>query len=406
MEKKLQYLLIYIVLLFHRSQITNWYEDKLLIIALLLSLFIIIYYNMKLNIKVLIGIGILAILQLIICVYTNNSLSIPSVLNTIILCIITYISIEFNKEEFLNRLVKTIVFLAAVSLIGFIVWNSPLESILVKIVPTISNGVDYYGTTYGGVLYHHIPNYYRNVGIYREPGLYQIVLSVGLFIVLYFNNIKLKRAKRIVYSIILILTLITAQSTTGYISLIILLLGYLIVGNDIYIKRIVSMACLSIVVATALVFAIQGQDNFIQKNLFSKIQINKYSGGFKDGTGRARTIMMKIDFDVLKEKPLGLGYDDYLQRWKSKKYTLHETSSAVGLSIMLCVYGVIVGTIIVMMCPIFMILRIKNIGKALILVAVYFNTILAQPTIFFPIFMMFLFLYDLDERGYYESCSI
>ena len=65
----------------------------------------------------------------------------------------------------------------------------------------------------------------RNVGIFTEPGIYQMILNTALCVLLFFADkvhIKEKTKKR--YTVILVLTVLTTQSTTGYFAIAFLFL--------------------------------------------------------------------------------------------------------------------------------------------------------------------------------------
>ena len=68
------------------------------------------------------------------------------------------------------------------------------------------------------------PNYLRNLGIFREPGVYQIFLNFALMFELYFNSTMGIRFRRI---LVFIATILSTFSVPGYLAGLLLILGYL-----------------------------------------------------------------------------------------------------------------------------------------------------------------------------------
>lgn len=68
----------------------------------------------------------------------------------------------------------------------------------------------------------------RNNGIFNEPGLYQMVLNTALYFTMFFpEQLKCGAKKQERYMLILIIAIVTCQSTTGYLSLGAIIVGYL-----------------------------------------------------------------------------------------------------------------------------------------------------------------------------------
>lgn len=79
-----------------------------------------------------------------------------------------------------------------------------------------------------------VQHQHRNCGPFGEPGQYQCILSAALFFTLFHLN-KVTPQYRIWAMIVFVFTIITTQSTTGYISLVVIITAYYIHCN---IKRL------------------------------------------------------------------------------------------------------------------------------------------------------------------------
>ena len=119
---------------------------------------------------------------------------------------------------------------------------------------------------------------YRNWGPFVEPGIYQTYLIIGI-VFLMFDKPDIKRTKLCLG--ILIFTLITTFSTTGFISIPFILLAYILNSKNTssaIVKRI-----LLLLLATGVVFW------FINSEFFDLVVSNKFDN--IEDTGRTPTII-------------------------------------------------------------------------------------------------------------------
>lgn len=139
---------------------------------------------------------------------------------------------NMTLQEFKQKYVEIIVLEAVISLICFL-W----ADILGKTLPfqhwetgTVGsfNLTFYYTIGWGN-----IPKLGRNAGIFNEPGSHQIFLNFAiLFLVSDVEQLGFKKKKYIISMIVLVLSVLTTQSTTGYMCLILVLLSVQFMKND------------------------------------------------------------------------------------------------------------------------------------------------------------------------------
>lgn len=132
------------------------------------------------------------------------------------------ITLNYSFHDYVCAFEKVVIFLACYSLVVYLLcYISPG---LVRYFPLITNvsGFEYYfvgpcivsAKTLGNEII-------KNLGIFREPGVYQIYLIIALCIHLfYFNKLNIKNTT------IFILTVLTTLSTAGFICVILCLLVY------------------------------------------------------------------------------------------------------------------------------------------------------------------------------------
>ncbi len=178
----------------------------------------------------------------------------------------------FTFEEYIRGYIYALLFFSIISLVGLYI-----------IMPmVIVNGYDFFPTVYNRFnvpmvdmgLFYAIKRsgIQRNYGIFREPGVYQFFLLVGisaeLFLVKRQNNIK----KYIVA--IFIITILSTISTTGLISLMLIFISYMFnkSGNKAFMKFMkMSLLILGIYLTIRFIFP----DYYMYLKLFTFEKFSK-----------------------------------------------------------------------------------------------------------------------------------
>ena len=135
-------------------------------------------------------------------------------------------------------------------------------------------------------------DYFRNFGIFYEPGIFQFYLNTALLIELFLNKkIKVFRV------LVLTVAVITTLSTNGYISIVLVFFAYglsVILGsknrNKIH-RKIGFLALLSVI---AIIFVILIDKGVIGSRVFMKFSSTKTSGSYYDRTNAISYAISKI----------------------------------------------------------------------------------------------------------------
>lgn len=163
--------------------------------------------------------------------------------------------------------------------------------------------------------------YYRNFGIFREPGVYAIFLCIAIiFILLYKDEFPQKTFTCVLF--VLIGTLISTFSTTSYIALFMIIIWYGLINRQLETKYVIA-AFLTIIILMWL------SDNYIA-NPLEKLSSNSSSMQY-----RMETIITGIE--LMTEKPFGYGILRGINAMSSnfglKNY--HNTSTWVAIGVYL-----------------------------------------------------------------------
>ena len=384
-----QYWIICLIIYAHSSILSYIYKDVFIIVSLLTSAWYILKYNNRIReiqnkflSRNTILLGVALILTVLV---TYGNLSINSVFNILSSFFLILAAILIDRKKFIIRFVKTVVFFAGISIIIYILCEIGFSNIYSSISHYNGNLSGYQmESSYGLILYHLLGNNPRNIGIFMEPGVYQIVLNTALFLLL-FRCHNLAVRKKLKYLVVLIITNITAMSTAGYFTTLIIILTYLLKKQSDYKERRLKKLILSLILVLLILSMVLGFNEVIYKVIFSKILNSSGKIDLTISTGYARIASLGTDFKMILHNPLGYGFDQYGLLWKSfNTYDVFDTSSVVGLTGFACSCGVVSAIIILRFYFKGMLKFSTSIMERICSVLLFFIYTCTQPILWFP----------------------
>lgn len=403
------YFLIFIMLSFQGSLWFRQYNNIFVVGAILLG---ILVYSQRLS-KVpqhYILFLILLLLSLFFEIFiTNGGVSLSSVGSIMSRFMIVLAAFYWDEEKFPERFVKISILFATFSLVCFgieIVSPEILKMFMSPHVETVTNYWKTYNVTYySNLIFAFTENSIRNLGIYHEPGLYQIVLNTTLYLLLFKKDrLNISRSRYYRYLIITIASIITCMSTTGYIGMIVLFLIYFLFMKNNSESNIKWLGLGGIIGFIFYCF-FSGENNIIYKTIISKVTNASGEFDLSVSTGHSRIMSLLADIQVFKEHPFGIGYLNYNDTWKSNLLdeTISDVSSCVGLTQILAILGIGV-TVLILGYYVFLMLRNLTGVERISFILMFLNTCLAQPQVWFPAMIVLLLINEktrcIDEEMY------
>ena len=397
----IQYLIIYILLLVQGTAFESNHHDFFQIVIFFLG--ISYCYKRTVSKSTLSKIMVIALSLLVSCIVTQGSMTLGSIITLINTFLIVMCAYKLCPEKIAERAVKLICLFSLLSLVFYTAQMLNPEFLRRISIPYTYNTGDQYwqnGSRVDLVIYFNFLFSYnpyaqrlRNCGIFTEPGVYAMVLTAALFLLLYNKDkFEMKSFKR--YLIILIVTMVSVQSAMGFICLAIIFAYVLMnkrenMGN---IKKVLILAG----VAVLLVSIYQGTESIIYRNLLSKIyDFDASAVDLSVSTGKSRLESIRADMSIALQNPFGVGYRDYTPLWNSIKENIPDRASCVGLTKNFAVFGFIpVIYTLVYYCNVF---RNKNkmlsVCYCICLIIIY----LSQPNLYSPILMLVSYMADKIE---------
>ena len=285
---------------------------------------------------------ILVVSMLCTFLVTFGEMYITIVVSVIGRIVIVVAAVTVNPQEFLVRFIRTVSFLAIISLFifcGYFIGGIQFWSFIAGKLPVVRSASYTIGAQYGSFLL--CFNYFdptRNSYIFGEPGEYQVVLSAALFLLLFSNhNLGEKERKR--HMAVLIITMISTQSTSGYFSMIGLLFFWVI---ERVCNQTLSVNQLQkILILGGVAFIVLGyfgvDDYFVSKVLTEKVIDEAGQVNFNQGTASARwegfILLGKYILDHPLDCILGIGYGG--------RVASHAITSCNGLTNTIADFGIV-----------------------------------------------------------------
>ncbi len=325
----------------------------------------------------------------------SGGIGIYSIVDIVLPLFVLNIAVNFDKKLFLTRFVKLSIVFFSISLIMFLIqlinrdfYSLPIfQRYYSQTLGTVPWETDYYGN--GFLLFSTYDIHpTRNCGIFTEPGVYQINIISCLSVLLFFyKDLLLSRKKINLFILISLLTLITCQSTTGFLALIVLLLVYAIFfkHKNKKIARYILSVSIFLFFFIIIDYYFKGEKSIIYTNFISKLFVDGKIN-FDSGTGQYRIGTLEIALNSMIKNPFGIGYDQF-------NLMNVSTNAGAGYFVFGAVYGII-PFIILFAWMVYPYILKKKYMFLLLFLLLFFNTSMAQTYFFYPgLFIISYYIY-------------
>lgn len=401
-----QYSLIYLMIIWETTYLYRLYIKPILIVPTLILLAAIVC-NGKLRDDRAILMSVYLLFAVIFMRLYQGGVGLETWLRWSALIAITVIAIRVDLENFIVRFLNITYVLAGISIIGWLV-TQVNYSLVQKVLPftfflgrNIFTGVSAYihGLFLFSVNEWHIT---RNLSIFSEPGIYQMLLNSAVFIILFmekYYDVPKKRLNRML--VVLLLAIATCQSTTGYIGILVIVLGYLFEKNSVQQRKYQILGIILVgLIALILDYSIRGSESLINTVVLEKLFTeDSFAIDLEASTGKYRWGTILICLNSMLSKPLGIGYDNL-------RVLMLEEEGLVAAQIMCTGAAMGVCTFVVILWWIFKpVLKMNtSIIFKVVYVFLYFNSALAQSSELYGVLIMIpLFLHYMKRQEYYNT---
>ncbi len=321
------YLVLYVMLLIPGScAVAKYLNANMVFVAVLALHVFLILLSPKFRGVYVLFIELLLLVTIMFVRARTGGAGITSWLRFAAILSITYIAIRMDKQMFFTRFIRIVAIFAIISNVFWAIFC--VSPSLVNAWPAITFWTQDMGTGKWAVslhgkglwLYSYLEVHpTRNCGFYTEPGVYQIVLNAALIVLLFWRD-KLRditSRQYYLYLTIVIITILTCQSTTGYISMAIILTLYLVKvqhGRESSKIRLGLVIGVAVAIIAAIVdYSWRGTESVLYQQVIYKFfgDSGETSLNLSEGTGRARIGTIEVSLQAILQDPLGVGTDQF-----------------------------------------------------------------------------------------------
>lgn len=402
----LQYILIYLMFLGNRNGLLVWmYRENGWPVAIgifILCFGVCIFIKGALNKRLLYFMAALLAIFGIVFI-TTRGIGLYTYFDIIAWPLLLYVAYNIEHKGFIEKYINVVVIFAFISVLCFIFQQINLDGLLEVLGTPYSDLKFLY---YGKWFYTYTAGHaYRNMGMYTEPGLYQIVLNSSLFILLYTSkNLEISRKKQIIYILILVVTCFTTLSTTGLLTMAIIVLGAFW-NREVKLKK--QLAFL-LVVSIAFLFYNYikwGDESIVEIYIINKLQttgMNQVASQAHLSSGNARFMAFLVAAKCIISYPLGAGYYNYIYTAATMGY---PDIAGNGIAFYCSVLGML-GLILIIYQVIMPAWKFRQSNNAFIIfVIVYILYTTSQEYLVIPAMLIipYAFRYQFEQtvlRGY------
>lgn len=343
-KKISHYVLIYILIAFQGAPILNLLGTHIFFgLCIILSVAFILREK-RISKNYFLYFSGLALLLFFTMVRTNAQLSVGTTLSILSRFLFVYLAVQYDKSNFLTRFLKIMYILAIISLFQFVLIELFGVSIFAPFYTKLYYNNNSYGLIFIRVVLHQLG---RNSGIFGEPGQYQILLSTALYFLIT-GECRLEKKQKKAYFIVFLITLITAQSTAGFIAIAMIII-YVLLENKANYPKSFKVIGIIICVILGVFIAIGGDDSFIYRYFINKVFDSQGNIDLSQSSGSARTDSITEIINVIKNDPSaiwGIGYSGVEAAGVETCAGLFTLLLMIGLPAMIWLFGGMLYTLI------------------------------------------------------------
>lgn len=359
-----------------------WNIIIFILISIITIFSLFLFKGILLNIK-----NLLIVLVLLINIYLTalfNS-DFRNGYLVITMCIIGayFISTIYRQDEFIENYIKILVFLSVYSIIATYI-IVPIATQFM-IFPSIINehGVIYLNMGFATPIVN--SGFYRNTGLYIEPGMFQVFLTYALIFELFLVNRKIKFFNTLALS----LGSITTFSPVGYIALLLLIIAYFINNKERKTVKNIKKTILSFVLIIFLLFL------FIIKvpNVYDAALsgINKLVNKESSYQGRTASIIANIESGFespIIGKGISYGFESTIENFLGT-VTTHNTSTS---TVYFMIFGIFFIIIILYLHAMVIFSKKRNLISSILIFVASLIAVNSQLLIYDQVFYLLLFV--------------
>lgn len=330
----IQYALIYLMMIYNGGVL---YADikverpiyiQIVSYTIIIVGFLAIFFNKKkYGNQYCLYISAILVIAVMIVRYTVGGVGLSALVDYLSCIMMAFLTVSVDKKMFPTRVINVVYCFAGLSVICYLlqIFSPNILKMLLSPFKSSFSYNDWSAAAYGGSMVNISYTAWgkllftmregemtRNLGIFTEPGNYQIVLNCAMFFLLFlpqfylFNNKQMKRR-----FIVITLAILTTQSTSGYLILLSYFITFFFIkdySNMTNIRKTILGLLFLAAIFLILDYNIRGNNSLLYTAVIGKLfnegnmDITASTGVWRLGTIGTSALLMIMH-------PLGAGFD-------------------------------------------------------------------------------------------------
>lgn len=386
-----QWILIFLLFQAHDSALYIVYNTAFTAVSLLTIFYVGTRYGYVRSKRIAIALLLLLTDVFFVRILNSGGIGLGIFIRWATQLLLAYVAVEIDSDYFIDRFSKFVTFMAVVSLLFYVVSLS--NTSIIKAISLFQYSPWEGATHYGGLLYTLTTGYTRNTSVFNEPGLYQIVLNSALFFMMFYQDrIYCKERTKTYMAAVLIITLLTTQSTNAYLGMLVIILCYMFQNKQKNAKFKIVLAFMILFGVLIVDFAQNGESSLFYRVVLKKLsEINHDTrSDYIVTSGQARWITIQMCMQSIIKHPLGIGIDKY--NLELRRGFLHADVAVAAVLFSMAAQIGVVPVVIMVRSFLKKIWRNKECIASFIAVSfLFFNTLLGQSDFFYPAIWILMF---------------
>lgn len=344
-------------------------------------------------------ISAILVIAVMIVRYTVGGVGLSALVDYLSCIMMAFLTVSVDKKMFPTRVINVVYCFAGLSVICYLlqIFSPNILKMLLSPFKSSFSYNDWSAAAYGGSMVNISYTAWgkllftmregemtRNLGIFTEPGNYQIVLNCAMFFLLFlpqfylFNNKQMKRR-----FIVITLAILTTQSTSGYLILLSYFITFFFIkdySNMTNIRKTILGLLFLAAIFLILDYNIRGNNSLLYTAVIGKLfnegnmDITASTGVWRLGTIGTSALLMIMH-------PLGAGFDT--------TFSVIQQQFAGSAGGALMAFGAALGIIpffATIIWYIYPVVRSSSLTVAakITFMILFFQSVMAQSKVFYP----------------------
>lgn len=322
----LEWLILYFFFILHGTNIISFVEMRLALPLTLVMMGLFFLYKCKLNKEMAILFVVLLMNYFITGLLSGGGLSeglnLTGYLYIVIVLFGTILLYRLDADV-MSKYLKIVFFFSVISLVCYFLVTIGAGGVLTNLFSTYRSGMGEVAGKFFYVL--NLRNPERNSSIFTEPGIFQGILVMSLYVLLFLRErVSLTDKQLIRYVVVFLISLVTTRSAAGYLGLVAIIIGLMLQKKQKQNYAAVPIIIIGIIYLLINYYT-KGNESLLWQYFFEKF-VEMKTRNITMSSGGARLVAMQMGWQAATTHLFGIGY----LNWENQLFQIYGQKFGTG----------------------------------------------------------------------------